>query len=60
VEMPGVEPGSEAESPKLTTCVFVLQVLASQGTERQVLPGQLQNNLTVGPEAQLPASLCGV
>ncbi len=40
--MPGVEPGSEADQPKRTTCVFVLQVLAMPGTERQVRHSQSQ------------------
>ena len=33
VEMPGVEPGSEVESPKPTTCVFNLWGLAHRLTD---------------------------
>ena len=34
VEMPGVEPGSEVDHPKLTTCVFDLRFLTDWVTDR--------------------------
>jgi len=57
VEMPGVEPGSEVESPKHTTRVFDLRVLVRLVTDRQVQSDQYQCCLTLGPDTQLHASL---
>ena len=54
--MPGVEPGSETDSLKRTTCVFDLQGLVAEVTDRQVLHYQSQKGLAVGPETQPSAS----
>lgn len=57
VEMPGVEPGSEVESPKPTTRVFDLWGLALVVTDRQVHRGQYQCCLALRPVTRLHASL---
>ena len=55
--MPGVEPGSEVNESKPTTCVFDLQGLTVAVTDRQVRLSQHQWFLALGPGARLHASL---